>query len=93
MALYDDEVLFVVPGSHARLNTAEENAQLAEGDSVPLPNSVQTKLNAGDAAVCEFSERLFCSPRWKGSKGFCLALTPVLGRHPADPALGFELQQ
>ena len=90
MALYDDEVLYVVPGSHARLNTAEENAQLAEDDSVPLPNSVQTKLNAGDAAVCEFSERLFCSPRWNG---FCLALTPVLGRHPADPTLGFQLQQ
>ena len=34
MALYDDEVLYVVPGSHARLNTAEENAQLADDDSV-----------------------------------------------------------
>ena len=51
MALYDDEVLYVVPGSHVRLNTPEENAQLAMDDSVPLPGAVQAKLRAGDAVV------------------------------------------
>jgi ectoine hydroxylase-related dioxygenase (phytanoyl-CoA dioxygenase family) len=55
MALYDDEVLFVVPGSHVCPNTAEENAQLAREhggpNRAPLPHAVQTHLEAGDAAV------------------------------------------
>lgn len=51
MALYDDEVLWVVPGSHNRLNTAGENAQMAIDDSVPLPGAIQVRLRAGDAAV------------------------------------------
>ena len=48
MALYDDEVLWVVPYSHNRLNTAKENAQLATDDCAPLPGSIQVKLAAGD---------------------------------------------
>jgi hypothetical protein len=32
VALYDDEVLWVVPGSHLRPNTDEENRQLAAVD-------------------------------------------------------------
>ena len=51
MALYDDEVLWVVPYSHNRLNTAKENAQLATDDCAPLPGSIQVKLAAGDDAV------------------------------------------
>lgn len=49
--LYDDDVLWVVPGSHRRGNTEEENAQLTEDSSVPLPNSIPVELKAGDGVV------------------------------------------
>ena len=49
--LYDDDVLWVVPASHRRPNAEEENAQLLEDNKVPLPNSVQVKLKAGDGVV------------------------------------------
>ena len=65
VALYDDEVLWVVPGSHLRPNTDEENRQLAAVDHhygnsqlpqsdrrhTPLPGSVCPRLNAGDALL------------------------------------------
>ena len=49
--LYDDSVLWVVPGSHLRLNTPEENELLLADPCRPLPNSVQTHLEAGDGVV------------------------------------------
>ena len=49
--LYDDEVLWVVPGSHLRLNTDQENNQLLADPCVPLPNGIQTHLKAGDGVV------------------------------------------
>jgi hypothetical protein len=49
--LYDDDVLWVVSGSHLRLNTEEEQRQLHQDPRVPLPNAVQTQLRAGDAVV------------------------------------------
>jgi hypothetical protein len=49
--LYDDDVLWVVPGSHRRLNTEEENRQLLENPRVPLPNGTPVELNGGDAVV------------------------------------------
>ena len=65
IALYDDKVLWVVPGSHKRRNTDEENAQLAsvphsyehgqqpqgEKRHTPLPNSICADLKAGDAVI------------------------------------------
>ena len=51
ISLYADDVLWVVPGSHVRLNTAAENAQLAADARVPLPNAVQTHLQPGDGVV------------------------------------------
>ena len=65
VALYDDDVLWVVPGSHSRPNTDEENRQLAavphsyasgqhpQGDKrhEPLPGSVCVDLKAGDGVV------------------------------------------
>ena len=51
ISLYDDDVLWVVPGSHARLNTQEEDEQLIKDRSVPLPGGVQTHLKAGDGVV------------------------------------------
>jgi ectoine hydroxylase-related dioxygenase (phytanoyl-CoA dioxygenase family) len=49
--LYDDDVLWVVPGSHRRVNTDEENRQLLENPRVPLPGGVPVELNAGDGVV------------------------------------------
>lgn len=49
--LYDDDVLWIVPRSHRRANTPDEERQLAEKRRVPLPESLQIKLNAGDGAV------------------------------------------
>ena len=49
--LYDDDVLWVVPGSHRRLNTVAENEQLAADDRVPLPNGIPVELKAGDGVV------------------------------------------
>ena len=49
--LYDDSVLWVVPGSHLRLNTPEENELLLADPCRPLPNAVQTHLEAGDGVV------------------------------------------
>lgn len=51
ISLYADDVLWVVPGSHVRRNTAEENAQLRADPRVPLPNAVQTRLQPGDGVV------------------------------------------
>ena len=49
--LYDDSVLWVVPGSHLRFNTQEENEQMLEDARQPLPNGVQTHLEAGDGVI------------------------------------------
>jgi len=49
--LYDDDVLWVVPGSHARLNTDVEDRHLRKDPRVPLPGGVPVELAAGDAIV------------------------------------------
>lgn len=49
--LYDDDVLWVVRGSHLRLNSDEENAQLEKDDQAPLPGSEAVALKAGDGVV------------------------------------------
>lgn len=51
LSLYDDNVLWVIPGSHLRVNTEQENAQLLDNPRTPLPGGVQTHLNAGDGVV------------------------------------------
>ena len=65
IALYDEDILWVVPGSHIRPNTAAENRQLAAVPHTyaynqqpqgtkrhePLPNSVPVHLKAGDGVV------------------------------------------
>ena len=51
ISLYDDSVLWVVPGSHLRLNTPEENEVMLADPRCPLPNGVQTHLEAGDGVV------------------------------------------
>ena len=49
--LYDDNVLWIVPGSHRRLNTPEEDAALRRSTKEPVPGGVAIELRAGDAAV------------------------------------------
>ena len=51
ISLYDDEVLWVVPGSHLRVNTDEENRSLLADRRSPVPGGVQTHLKAGDGVV------------------------------------------
>ena len=51
LSLYDDNVLWVLPGSHLRVNTEAENELLLADPKVPLPGAVQTHLNAGDGVV------------------------------------------
>ena len=51
IALYDDSMLWVVPGSHLRRNTAEENAAVLEHPDRPLPGAVQADLKAGDGVT------------------------------------------
>lgn len=51
LPLYDDNVLWVVPGSHARPNTDEENAALNSDARTPVPGAVQTHLSAGDGVA------------------------------------------
>ena len=49
--LYDDDVLWVVPGSHRRLNSGEEDRVLLEEPRTPLPGGIPVELKAGDAVV------------------------------------------
>lgn len=49
--LYDDDVLWVMPGTHVRVNTDRENRLLLEDDRRPLPGAVQTRLRGGDGVV------------------------------------------
>ena len=51
LCLYDDGVLWVVPGSHARLNTERENELLRTNRHIPFPGGVQTHLKAGDGVA------------------------------------------
>jgi ectoine hydroxylase-related dioxygenase (phytanoyl-CoA dioxygenase family) len=48
--LYDDSVLWVVPGSHRRLNTDEENAELL-ADITKAPGGNPVELKAGDGVI------------------------------------------
>ncbi len=49
--LYDDDVLWVMPGTHVRANTDRENRLLLEDDRRPLPGAVQTHLRGGDGVA------------------------------------------
>ena len=51
IALYDDDVLWLVPGSHRRFNTAAENRQLAHSEHEPVEGGIPIELQAGDGVV------------------------------------------
>ena len=50
----EPQVLWVVSGSHARLNSAAESAQIVADPQVPLPGSVPTRLEAGDGVAYSY---------------------------------------
>jgi hypothetical protein len=49
--LYDDSVLWVVPGSHRRRNTAQETADLLDDIKKPIVGGTPVELNAGDGVI------------------------------------------
>ncbi|MBM3264075.1 MAG: phytanoyl-CoA dioxygenase family protein [candidate division Zixibacteria bacterium] len=49
--LYDDAVLWVVPGSHRRPNTKAENQSLSEDPRKLVPGGIPVELKAGDGVV------------------------------------------
>ena len=49
--LYDDSVLWVVPGSHHRPNTDEEQHHLITNPHEPMPGGIPVELKAGDGVV------------------------------------------
>ena len=49
--LHDDDVLWLVPGSHRRFNTERENRQLAVSEHREIDGGVQIELAAGDGIV------------------------------------------
>ena len=49
--LHDDAVLWVVPRSHRRINTAEENRVLSDDPRVPLPRGIPVELSASDGVA------------------------------------------
>ena len=49
--LYDDDVLWVVPGSHRRPDNEAERRQLLLDPRVPLPDGIPVDLKAGDGVV------------------------------------------
>ncbi|MCY4111886.1 MAG: phytanoyl-CoA dioxygenase family protein [Chloroflexi bacterium] len=51
LPLYDDDVLWVVPGSHRRLNTPEEDRRLRDDPRSPLPGGMPVELKAGDGLI------------------------------------------
>ena len=51
ITLYDDDVLWIVPGNHRRLNTAQENRELLKDRRAPLSSGMQVKLAAGDGVM------------------------------------------
>lgn len=51
IALWEDSVLWVVPGSHLRRNTEAEARQLAADPTVPLPGGLQVELGPGDGVA------------------------------------------
>ena len=49
--LYDDDVFWVVPGSHCRPNTAEEHQHLLTHSQQPISGGIPVELKAGDGVI------------------------------------------
>ena len=77
--LYDDECLWLCPGSHQRMNSEAEDADLeantqlsprfdggppSRTHSGPIGDAVPVKLRAGDGAVYINTILHWCDPPW-----------------------------
>ena len=51
IALYDDDVFWLVPGSHRRFNSEAENRQLSSSEYEPIDGGMAIELEAGDGIV------------------------------------------
>ena len=51
LTMYEDDVWWVVPGSHIRPNTETENQQLLDNSRVPIEDSIPVKLKTRDRVV------------------------------------------
>ena len=51
LTMYEDDVWWVVPGSHIRPNTETENQQLLDNSRVPIEGSIPVKLKAGNGVI------------------------------------------
>ena len=49
--MYDDSVLWIVPGSHRRRNTEQENAELLDDRKTSVTGGIPVELNAGDGVI------------------------------------------
>ena len=49
--LYEDDVFWIVPGSHRRPNTEEERQHLLSQPKRPIPGGIPVELKAGDGVV------------------------------------------
>lgn len=79
IALYDDEVLYVVPGSHIRRNTPQETEHAMSHPDRPLPGAIQAKLKAGDGVV--YPNMIL---HWGSNYGTTLRRTLHMGFRPSD---------
>ena len=86
LCLYDDEVLWVVPGSHVRRASPEEDASLRSGGIAsgrgacrePLPGALHVKLQVGDGVAYSSPAILHWGSRYGSCKrrtlhgGYCV---------------------
>eukprot|EP01043_Picozoa_sp_COSAG02_P062122 COSAG02_NODE_8494_length_2550_cov_2.567523_2_plen_436_part_00 len=86
LSLYDDEVLWVVPGSHVRRASTEEDACLRSGGIAsgrgafrePLPGALHVRLKAGDGVAYSSPAILHWGSRYGSCKrrtlhgGYCV---------------------
>jgi hypothetical protein len=98
LSLYDDEVLWVVPGSHVRAASPEEDACLRSGGVAtgrgacrePLPGALQVHLRAGDGVAYSSPAILHWGSRYGDRKrrtlhgGYCV---PGFGYSSGTPFL------
>ena len=51
IALYEDRVFWIVPGSHRRINTEQEDERLQASPATPLAGGIPVELGPGDGVV------------------------------------------
>ena len=83
-ALYDDETLYIVPGSHRRELTNEERDVLRNAPKADMPNQLAVKLGPGDIAFYN-SNLLHKGHNKAGAKRQTLHYALVVAPSPDTP--------